>query len=177
MDEERRADVGETLERGTEPAERLDVRERTGGDRDADATAGEQPVDVAGTRLVERERAPDAEVRAELERSIEIGVNERLGFTAAERLDPQRAGDAHERPVNAVEAEQGTPTLRGFGDDVDDVWPLAGEVEDGELLLVADERDLVAFAEGAQERVSPDVLVYVDPRAGGRGVNDRCHRG
>ena len=124
------------LERGQEradvPRARL-RRERGGGQRDAGRAAVEQRRDILAARVVEGDRAPDAERLAEREHAVVPGVEDRLRLGARERLDAERARHAHEHAVDLVASDL-VAAARGI---------VRGGVERGLGLAGEDEREPV----------------------------------
>ena len=161
VDEQRRAATLQAREHRAQAREPLDAGERAGGQRDADAAAIERAVDVVGVGAVERERAPHAEGLAERERALVVGVEQRLRLRARERLDPERAREAHERAVEAVAAHELGPARGRLGGEIDHVGPLAREEQHGQPVLVAHERKLAALGERLHERLGPEMLVDI----------------
>ena len=92
---------------GRSAGNRVDARERAGGKREPDAAAVDRAVDVVGIGAVERDRAPHAEGLVERERALVVGVDQRQRLLARKRLDPERARQAQQRPVETVELDAG----------------------------------------------------------------------
>ena len=139
MDEERGVAALEALEQRTAALQAGRAAERAGRQRDADRAGVEQRVDVGRVGRAQRDRAPDPERLAEREQPRVVGLQQRLGLVARQRLDPERAGDRQQRAVEAVAPQPG-----GARDGI-----VVGGVE-AVLRLVAQAQDPVASASGGR---------------------------
>ena len=105
-----------------------------------------------------------------------VGVDQRLRVGARERLDPQRAGEADERPLRPVALHERGALLGGFGGEVEHERPLPREIQHREALLVAHERQLAPARERVDERLCPEVLMNVDAHMSVVGLPDEPER-
>ena len=85
------------------------------GQRDPDAPAGEQIVDVVGLRLVERDRPPGLERLTRVLDAGEVSLDELVGLGARQALHPDRARRRYQHQVEALipgQARTARRTLR-----------------------------------------------------------------
>jgi hypothetical protein len=178
VNEKRAAGRLERAQKRKDAPDRAFSDERARGQRDADRAPVEQCLDVARCRRVERDRAPHAERLAEREHPVVPGVEQRLRLGARQRLDAERARQAHERAVDPVGAQLGAAARRVVRRGVERGDGLAGEHELRALGRVAQERRRGAALERGEEGLGPEVLVNVEAgEKHGRGHNThKSHR-
>ncbi len=84
-------------------------------------------------------------MRVERERAVVIGLEQRLGLLARQRLDAERARQADQRTVETVALDERCARGRRLAGRVEHARPLAGEVQHGKTVLAAHERKLLAL--------------------------------
>jgi hypothetical protein len=158
MNQQRRVARLERVEQRQNAIDRVGCRERGGREREAHRAAVEERVGVACSRAVERDRAPHAERLAEAEDAVVPSVEERLRLRTGQRLDPERAREAHERTVDPVRAQRGTAADGVVRRGVERGGRLAGQHE----LAAVQKRRRRPLFESGQKWVGPQVLMNVD---------------
>ena len=177
MNEHRRSEVCGPPENGADLLERLGVGQRAGRDRDSDAAAADNLVDIGRVGAVEGDRPPRRERLAQLVHALEMGFDQLAGLLARERLDPDRAGQRDQCDIEPVRADQIRAPARRLVLEVDGPGLLAGTVQQGEPVAAVDERQAVAGGECVEQRWRPDVLVHVDASTrGGHAPNITLNR-
>ncbi len=91
-----------------------------------------------------------------------VGVDQRQRLLAREPLDAERARQADQRAVEPVSLHELGAPRRRLGGGVDHVRALAREVEHLQTALGRYEREVAAVGERVEERLGPQVLMYVD---------------
>src|SRR5437016_9997395 len=122
-------------------------------------------VHVQWVGALERYRSPRSEGLAQRERALVVGVDQGARLPAREPLDSQGAREAQQRSVEPIERDERGAPVAILRIQVDHVWPLAGEVQDGEAALTPHEGELAALGERLHERLGPEVQVNVDPHS------------
>jgi hypothetical protein len=162
VDQQWRSTLLEPVEQRAQASDRIDARERAGGERDAHAADLQRHVDVLGIGALERDGAPCSERCTERQRSLVVGVDKGARLLAREPLDPQGTRQAQERPVEPVELDERGAALGSLLAEIDHVRPLPGQVEHRQAMLAPQEWKLAAVAERLHERPAPEMLVNVD---------------
>jgi hypothetical protein len=91
-----------------------------------------------------------------------VCVDQDASLPARQPLDPQRAGKAHERTVETITRNQLGAVSRVLARQIDHIRTLASEIQNGQAVLVSHERKLTSLSKRLYERLSPNVLVYID---------------
>jgi hypothetical protein len=137
-------------------------RELRGGQRDADEAAREQRVHLAGVGLPQAHRAPGREARGQRGCAGVVGVEQRRGLLGWERLDPERAGERDQDPVEPVPVQLVEAQVRVGVAVGEHAVGLAGEAQRPAASAACHRGRLVAAGERRDEWLAEQVLVDVD---------------
>jgi hypothetical protein len=91
-----------------------------------------------------------------------VGVDQGTRLLARKPLDPQGAREAEKRSVESVELDKGRASVGMLGIEVEDIGPLAREVQDREAPLAAHEWKLATLGQSLHQRLAPEVLMNID---------------
>ena len=161
MDEQRHPAGGGAVQQRRHALEPAARDEGAGRDRDAGRACVERRVDVPGVDLVQRQRAPVAERPAELAHALVERVQQRRGFLARQRLDAQRARQAHQRALEAFVRERGGAGGRIVRGELEALRRLAVEAEGPLAGAAVQPRGRAAARQLGDEALRPEVLVDV----------------
>ena len=164
MHQQRRAERFQASEQPDATArDRIDARERARGKRQPDAAARERAIDVVGIQrgrarsLPTRRTAPPATARRRGRRRAADSPARAGATRSPSGLD--RHSSARSSPSRSTSA---TRACRGLAVEIDHVRALARQIQHGQSVLAAHERQLAASRQRPHERLGPQVLVYVD---------------
>ena len=167
MDEHGRVELGGAGDHGLEVVEVVGSAEPARGQRDPDAPAGEQIVDVVSVRLIERDRPPGSERLTRVLDTGEVSLDQLVGVGARQALHPDRARGRDQYEVEALIPGQARTLRRILGGEIDRIGLLAGAVDDCRPVAAGHERQAVAGGQGVEQGLGPKMLV--DVGRGGRG--------